>query len=408
MRILHTADWHIGQTLNGWTREAEHGAFLARLPELVDAHGADALVVAGDVFDGVNPSAEATRMLYEALVGLHQRRPRLTTIMVAGNHDPAGRLEAPSALLEGIGVRVVGVMHRRDGAIDLDRHLVPLRDRDGEVRAHVLAIPYLRAADLPGLGQADEEPGSPVVRATRRLYAEAVEAARKRIGGAPLVATGHLHCAGGLESDGAERRILVGGEHAAPPDIFPDDVAYVALGHLHRPQHVGRETVRYSGSPFPLSATELPYDHGVSLVELRPDGAHCEHIRVARPVPCLRLPQRGSLTAAELPGAVAALGLDPACPREGQPFAHVVVRPDGPAAGLAGEVERALETLPLRCAGVKIDWPARTAAEEAPPAPVSLADCDPGDLFDRAFEAAHGAPPGPEHRAAFDEIRLGD
>jgi hypothetical protein len=98
----------------------------------------------------------------------------------------------------------------------------------------VLAIPYLRAGDLPIIAQDSEELGSPVVKATRRLYVEAVNAARRRSGNKPLVVTGHLHCSGAIESEGAERRILVGGEHAVPPDIFANDIAYVALGHARR------------------------------------------------------------------------------------------------------------------------------------------------------------------------------
>jgi exonuclease SbcD len=411
MRILHTADWHIGQTLNGFSREAEHGAFLGKLPELAARHEADALIVAGDIFDGVNPSAESMKLLYDALAALHASRPALQTIIVAGNHDPAGRLEAPRALFEAIGVHVVGILHRAgtSGALDMSRHLVALRGASGEIGAHVLAIPYLRSGDLPLLTEDSADTGSsPIVKATRRVYAAAVEAARPMANGLPLLATGHLHCAGGLESEGAERRILIGGEHAAPADIFPDDLAYVALGHLHRAQGIGRPTIRYSGSPFPMSATEIGYDHGVTLVELQPSGTRCEHIRVGRSVPCIRLPEKGSLTIAELPAAVVALGLDPTCETSRRPFVYAVIRPDGPAGGLSTEVQRVLEDHPLRCAGVKIDRPARAEGEPAAAPARSLADCDPAELFEKAYEAAHGEAPGADHRLAFESIRTGE
>jgi exonuclease SbcD len=410
MRLIHTADWHIGQTLNGWSREVEHRAFLARLCDVVEDHAADVLVVAGDVFDGINPSGEALQMLYEGLVALRARRPRLTTVMVAGNHDPAGRLEAPAAVLRAIGVHVVGVMHRREGGIAMDRHLVPLPDAAGTVRAHMLAIPFLRAADLPGLGvmtppdDTASAGGSPVVRATRRLYAEATAAALGAAQGLPLLATGHLHCSGAAESEGAERRILVGGEHAVPPDVFPSELAYVALGHLHKPQAVGREGVRYSGSPFPLSATELPYDHGVTLVEIGEGGVRSEHIRLARPVPCLRLPDSGALALPALDGALAALGLDAQTPVERRPFVHVVVSPEGSAAGLSAEVERVLQAHPVRCAGVKVERPAAAAATADAALPVvPLAERSPADLFALAFVAEHGSPPTPRHLAAFHD-----
>ncbi|MFO1151844.1 MAG: exonuclease SbcCD subunit D [Alsobacter sp.] len=409
MRLLHTADWHIGQTLNGWTRHAEHAAVLSALPDVVEAHDVDALVVAGDIFDGVNPSAESQQLLFDTLIALHDRRPHLTTVLVAGNHDPAWRLEAPAGLLQRIGVHVVGVMHRNAGSIDLDRHLVPLQDRQGRVRAHVLAIPFLRASDLPGMGEAAEGGGSPIVAATRQLYAEAAQAARARAGDLPLLATGHLHCAGGLECEGAERRILVGGEHAVPHDVFPGDLAYVALGHLHRPQRVGRDEVRYSGSTFPLSATELETRHGLSLVSL--DGARLavEHLPLPRPVACHRIPQRGALPLRELEAALAALDLDPDCPPERRPFVHVVLELDGPAAGLAGEAEQVLERHPVRSAGIRVERPrVEAAAPDAGQAARSLAETDPADLFARAFEAANGVPPEPRHVSAFHLAAAGD
>lgn len=89
MRILHTADWHIGQTLNGWTREQEHRAFLENLRDLIVTERIDALLIAGDVFDGINPSGDAQRQLYEAIAGFHSANPRLQIVMTAGNHDPA-------------------------------------------------------------------------------------------------------------------------------------------------------------------------------------------------------------------------------------------------------------------------------------------------------------------------------
>ncbi len=409
MRLLHTADWHIGQTLNGWTRHAEHAAVLGALPDLVVAHEVDALVVAGDIFDGINPSAEAQQLLYDTLIALHERRPHLTTVLVAGNHDPAWRLEAPAGLLQRIGVHVVGVMHREAGAIDLGRHLVPLQDRQGHIRAQVLAIPFLRASDLSGLGNRQADGSSPIVEATRRLYAEATDAARLCIGDLPLLATGHLHCAGGLECEGAERRILVGGEHAVPHDVFPGDLAYVALGHLHRPQVIGREQVRYSGSTFPLSATELGTSHGLTLVSLDGPLMRVEHIPVPRPVPCHRVPQHGAIALRDLEAALAALVLDPDCPPERRPFVQVVLELDGPAAGLAGEAEQVLERYPIRSAGIRIERPRTQAAAAVDgDAPRPLAECDPADLFARAFEAANGVPPEPEHLRAFHLAAAGD
>ncbi len=411
MRIIHSADWHIGQTLNGWNRDAEHSAFLARLPELVRNHEVDALVVAGDIFDGVNPSSDATKMLYDALAALQASHRGLQTILIAGNHDAAGRLEAPRALFEAIGVRVVGMVHREGlaGPLDLSRHLMPVSDSSGEIRSYVLAIPYLRAGDLPAIQQKEEDDVvSSIIAGTRRFYADAVAAARKQIGDLPLIVTGHLHCAGATETEGSERRIYVGGEHAVPDDIFPSDVAYVALGHLHKAQPVGRQTVRYSGSPFPMSATEIDYEHGVTLVDLASSGTRCEHIQLPRTVPFIRLPNAGSLSVAELPTAITALGIDASKGKDTRPFVNVVVRPDGPSAGLLGEILSLMEEYPVRCAGVKIDRPAKMRGEAEPEPRKALSECDPTDLFEKAFLDLHGQEPGEQHRTAFETIRTGE
>jgi len=391
MRILHTADWHIGQTLSGFSREAEHAAFLEHLGQVIVDQQVDALLVAGDVFDGVNPSGEAQRLLYSALARFLRLRPGLTIVMIAGNHDPALRLEAPEAVLRELGVHVVGTMR------DIGHHLIPLSDATG-VKAYVLAIPFLRSADLPGhtMGATG---GNDVVTATRALHHALTAAALPMTGGLPLIAMGHLTCAGGLMSEGAERHILIGGEHAVPPDIYPPEIAYVALGHLHKPQNLDGGRVRYSGSPFPLSASEIPYDHGVTLIELTDTLTH-HHIPLPRPVPCLRLPARGAASVTDLPALLAALPLDPTCPLDLRPFVHVTLTPDRPASQLRAEAEALLDAHPIRVASLIIDRPITALPDTPPP---SLAQTNPQALFIQAFQAAQGLPPDPRHLAAFAE-----
>ena len=262
IRILHTADWHIGATLRGHDREGEHRVVLDRVVDIAVERDVHAVVVAGDVFDAFNPSASSQALLYQTLTRLARARPGTTVVVTAGNHDSAPRLEAPHPVLETLDVHLVGSVRRRDGVIDAERHLVPIRV-GGDVAAQVLAISYPTAACLPAVEAGSE--GSPVARAVRSLYEEVWDRTHPRHGGVPVVLTGHLHVAGAIETETSERRILVGGEHAVGHDVFPGEAAYVALGHLHRAQRVGRDSVRYSGSLLPLSATEMGYDHGVSL-----------------------------------------------------------------------------------------------------------------------------------------------
>ena len=400
MRIIHTADWHIGQTLNGWSREAEHRTFLGNLGQLIADHQVDVLLVAGDVFDGINPSGDAQRLLYGALADFLRQRPGLTVVMIAGNHDPAGRLEAPGAVLRALGVHVVGTMQRQTGGVDMDRHLIPLRDAAGVTCAHVLAIPFLRASDLPGLtlgamGGAE----SAIVTATRALHAQMTDAAIACAGGVPVIAMGHLTCAGGLESEGAERRILIGGEHAVPPDIYPPGLCYVALGHLHRPQSLDGGRVRYSGSPFPLSATEIPYDHGVTLIDLSPGGMTITHLPMARPVDVLRLPAAGALTPAELDAALVDLSLDAGLAPDLQPFVHAVIRAEHAVPVVLAEIEAVLARHPVRLADIHLSRPETTTINEPPP--TTLAETSPEVLFLAAFRDTHGIDPDGRHLAAF-------
>lgn len=411
IRILHTADWHLGQTLNGWPREEEHRATLAALTGLAGEHAVDAVIIAGDVFDGMNPSADSMRLLYDTLVALRRARPHLVTIMVAGNHDAAGRVEAPQPLFSALGVHAVGVVHRRNGLVDLSRHLVPVRDAAGKIGAYVLAVPYPRAADLPGLGEGWQQAGStgsPVVRAVRRLHEEMIGAARAQIGATPLIVTGHLNVIGSepdLDSRSAERRILIGGEHAVPHDLYPPDLAYVALGHLHKPHAAGRPEVRYSGSLFPLSVTERPYRHGVTLLTLGAGTRTIEHLPLPRPVAHLRVPEKGALAPAEAEAALVAAAAPEGTARSRWPFVQVVVAADGPVSGIKADLERAAEPLSLRLVDVSfVRRQAATEAGDGPLPPQRLAECDPADLFARAFEATHGVAPGEDHLAAFHQI----
>ena len=405
IRILHTGDWHIGQTLRGFSREREHGLVFDRIVEIVVERRIDALVIAGDVFDSQNPSSDAHRLFYDLLVRLHRARPTLTVVVTAGNHDAAGRLEAPRPLLASIGVQVVGNIRRSAGRVEIERHIVPLRNEHGDVCAHALAVSYPTAACLPALTRLQDERGSPVVRAVAALYEQMFEAARPQLDGVPILVTGHLHVAGGIESEGAERRILVGGQHAVPPDVFPVEASYVALGHLHKAQGVGRDTIRYCGSLIPLSATEQPYRHGVTMVTLNGGPAEIEHIPIERPVAFLRLPETGEMRLSELGDRLAALDLPSDLPTDRQPFVQVRLAREGSGAGFRAEVDRIAECFPIRVVDVRLAA-VRDATEAAGRAPlIRLAERDPEELFRLAFMRATGAPPEAAHLNVFHRAR---
>lgn len=403
MRVLHTADWHIGQTLNGWSREAEHSVFLSRLADVIVAEDIDLMLIAGDVFDSTNPSGESQRLLYRALAEFKLRRPGLVMVISGGNHDPALRLEAPADLLQGFDIHVVGTVARQDGQVNLSIHLIPVKGPDGAVVLYVLAIPFLRAADLTGLRFSENQDGLSVIDAARQFHAELTAAAAEVAGDLPLIAMGHLHCAGGLESEGAERRLFIGGTEGVPPDIYPPRLDYVALGHLHGPQNLDGGRVRYSGSAFPLSASEIRYRHGVTILEVDGRTITHRHHEIAWPAPVLRLPPSGVATLAELEAALATLPVsdDPAL----RPLIYAeLLAEDAPTVVMA-RAEALLRMAPVRTAGIRIHRPETKAAE----APIlrNLRDTLPEDLFLDAYRKRHGTAPEDRHLAAFRDAMDG-
>ncbi|WFU06898.1 exonuclease SbcCD subunit D (plasmid) [Rhizobium sp. CB3171] len=406
IRILHTADWHIGQTLRGFSREHEHRKVFERLEEIVVERDVDALVIAGDVFDSQNPSGEAQQLFYNTLVRLSRAHPRMAMVIAAGNHDAAGRLEAPRPLLEAFNIRVVGNVRRREGRVEATRHLVPIADASGAVAAHVLAVSYPTAACLPNLTRLDGEVGSPVIAGVRSLYAELVDTLRGPMDGLPFVLTGHLHVAGGIESEGAERRILVGGHHAVPYDVFPAEASYVALGHLHKAQAIGRDTVRYSGSLIPLSATELPYTHGVTLVSLDGTTVLSEHISIDRPVPFVRLPEAGDMRLNELGDHLTAMDLTSDPPIHERPFVQVRLAREGLSPGFREEVDRIAESFPVRIVDTRVAAIPGVSNDVTLADPmIRLAERDPEDLFKLAFERTFGVAPDAAHLDVFHRAR---
>lgn len=396
MRIVHTADWHIGQKLAGYGRDFEHTSALNELAGIVRDREADALLVSGDVFDHQNPSGDAQALFYTSLLRLKKARPDMAIIVTAGNHDAAGRLEAPYALLASMNVHIVGNVRRTGGRIDASRHFHALKDASGAFAAQVLAVSYPTPACLPVLS-AERGDGR---CSTGALYDELMAAAP--YAGLPLIAMGHLHVAGGLESEGAERRILIAGQQAVAPDVFPAQAAYVALGHLHKPQWVGRPSIRYSGSLFPLSASEIGYNHGVTLLTF--DGTASapviEHIPLARPVEFIRLPAKAEIVLDDLGDHLKALDLDPALPVEQRPFVQVWLSWED--RGKRAEADRIGAEFAVRLIEPKISRPERPAELAALAEPsIRLAEINPEDLFRKAFERKHRTAPEPAHVKAF-------
>mgnify|MGYP002585503740 FL=1 len=267
IRILHTADWHLGQTFFGYDRVEEHVHFLQWLARELKENKIDVLLIAGDIFDVSNPSAASQHMFYRFIRQVTEENPKLQLVVVAGNHDSAARLEAPLPLLQEMRTEIRGIVRRHEGEIDYDHLIVELKNSEGEVEALCLAVPFLRQGDYPVV----TTDGNPYAEGVKELYARLQERAlQRRKDGQALVAVGHLQATGSeiAERDFSERTII-GGLECVSPDAFTEQIAYTALGHIHKSQRVsGRENVRYAGSPLPMSFAEREYHHGVVIVTL--------------------------------------------------------------------------------------------------------------------------------------------
>lgn len=402
LRLLHTSDWHLGHTLHEFSRAHEHALFLDWLLDTIDERDIDALLVAGDIFDTANPSAEAQEAFYRFLAQARLRRPKLGIVVIGGNHDSAARLDAPDPILRSLGVHVVGGLPRKGGVVDLDRVLVPLKDREGEIAAWVAAVPFLRPADLPSVEGED-----PLIEGVRRVYERVLEGARDRRGGdQALLAMGHCYMTGTQLSDLSERKILGGNQHALPVDIFPDDIAYVALGHLHLAQRVGgREHVRYSGSPIPLALDEERYRHQVLVVEIDgPELRGVESIEIPRTVPILRLPERARPLDEVLKELSKLPALDSSIEGWRRPYLEVRVLLDKPEPSLRHDIDTALEGKAARLARIKVETTGTGAALGDSSSFQSLRDTSPEDVFRMRYERDHEGEPSPELLEAFHEI----
>jgi len=262
MKILHTSDWHIGQKLHGHDREEEHQLFFNWLINTINTHQVDVLLVSGDIFDVGFPANSALKLYYTFLTRLIQTHCK-QVIITGGNHDYISTLEAPAEVLSALNIHIVG------GAKDhIDDELIPITLNDQGPKCVIAAIPFLRDKDirLINAGESYEDTVKAMNSGIVKHYVQAAEKAAAYQ--CPLIGMGHLYVQGAGLSD-SERDIHIGNLAGLHVASFPTDFDYIALGHIHRPQKLNAEgTIRYSGSPIPLSFSERKDRKQVILVDV--------------------------------------------------------------------------------------------------------------------------------------------
>ncbi|MEC8296087.1 MAG: exonuclease subunit SbcD [Pseudomonadota bacterium] len=308
MKILHTSDWHLGQSFFTKSRKNEHAAFLKWLLQQVEVHQIDAIIVAGDVFDTGTPPSYA-RELYHAFIGELQGM-QCTLVVLGGNHDSVSVLNESKALLKYLNSHVIASTYG-----ELSEQVITLNDRKGQPGAVLCAVPFIRPRDVlvseAGQSGTDKRQalGDAIKQHYGALYNEALslrasieekqgEEGSENSAAIPIIATGHLTALGVSQSESV-RDIYIGTLEGFDAKGFPP-ADYIALGHIHRPQKVAKtEHIRYSGSPIPLSFDELNTQKQVVLITFESESTTPTISTL--PVPCFQAMEviKGDLKAIE-------------------------------------------------------------------------------------------------------------
>ena len=260
MKIIHTSDWHIGHVLYNWDRSDEHQHFFDRLTEIVSAEKPDLMIVSGDIFHTSAPSAGAQKMYIENMLRIHTAVPEMETVVIAGNHDSGTRLEVDKILWERFNIHVIGNVVRSADSIGM--HIIKI---GSPVKGFVAAVPHCYPQNFPDMGE--DMPREDRPAAFFNALLKAVSALNEEQ--LPVIVAAHSTVTG---SNPRKQDIIVGGIDSLKLEELGDAYDYLALGHIHYPQNIGRKA-RYCGSPLPVSFNE-DYPHSITVIEAECHG--CE------------------------------------------------------------------------------------------------------------------------------------
>ena len=362
MLIFHTADWHLGNIFHRHDRMAEHRHFFSWLIAQLKERKPDVLIISGDVFDNANPSASAEQLFYEVLKEATQAVEGLQVVIIAGNHDSAHRLEAPSPFLKAENIYVRGYVKRTEaGAPDFEDLLLPLSSRENpEAQLVCLALPFLRSGDYPSglsVGEGIKYYVEGMLKALHRTDFKKL----------PAILAAHFYAAGAEISDEHSERLVVGGQDVVLTRNVDKAVRYTALGHIHRRQCVDYDRqMWYSGSVLPLSFSEKHYNHGVNCVRIFEDGKCTVDYLQYTPLRRLRsIPDKGAASTAEVMEALAKLpNADEHPNHEAWDYLEIRVREQQPEPTFLSEVTEVLKGKAINFCRIVREMSVRNSAEQ--------------------------------------------
>ncbi|MEC4766491.1 exonuclease SbcCD subunit D [Halomonas sp. CUBES01] len=264
MRLLHTADWHLGRLFHNLSLLDDQRYVLDQLVDIIDREGVEAVLIAGDIYDRSVPPASAVALLDDVLTALCSER-NLPVVMISGNHDSAQRLGFGARHLRQAGLHILSDLRDCDQPVTLSAN---------GVEVDVFGIPYADPEYVRSQLSVDVRDFD----GAHRYLVERINA--RRHSARPTVLMSHCFVDGGSASD-SERPLTLGGAESVawePMQAFD----YVALGHLHGPQYRGGEHIRYSGSLLKYSFSEARQRKGVTLVDIDASGVTgIEHLPLA-------------------------------------------------------------------------------------------------------------------------------
>lgn len=374
MRFLHTADWHLGRTVRGHSREPEHQAMLEQMLEHVQRQSVDCLLMAGDLFDTATPAPESERLAYEFFTRLHALG--VQAVVIAGNHDHPRRIDAVAPLLEALDVHAVGRPRAPDQG-----GVIEVPSRDGRETAIIAALPWISERDAVDFATLSEESGQSIGQYADRVQ-KGLEAlcAAFRPETVNILVTHLFVDEAQVGVGGGERPLSISlGIYGVPRQMLPIGPQYIALGHVHKPQAVRPSPPAwYSGSPLQQDFGEQRQDKFVNLIDAHP----------GQPAEVTQLPMtagRALLDIGTSEHGVHLGGLAEWTERVGDAWLRVFAEVDEPLANLPAAVRELLPNA-VHVERVRHDIEVAT--------PSSLATLGPEELFSAFYRSSLG--PGRE------------
>ena len=276
MRILHTADWHLGKSLEKRSRIDEQRKFLDDFIEIAKENDIDLVIIAGDIYDSSNPPAIAEKMFYDTLKKISDNGKRLILI-IAGNHDNPERLVASAPLAREHGIIMIGTLKTIIDTGNYGRHKI-INSGEGFIeieingeKAVILTVPYLSEKRLNEVLYKDMDSDEERIKSYSDRVFSLFDSLKDNYREDTInLLVSHLYAMGSEES-GSERSIQLGGSYIVNCECFPKEAQYIALGHVHKPQLVPgtNKKARYSGSPIHYNKKEVSYNKKCFVVDVK-------------------------------------------------------------------------------------------------------------------------------------------